>query len=99
MSPLGLPVIALSGTPAAVQPAMRFSLKGLFCWYLQGFVVRTLALVPMEYPLLPMAIADAVSQVKVEPQSCICPRESYTCRAYAVTGMSWTSEVLEKSAR
>ena len=39
-------------------------------------------------------MGGAVSQVKVEPQSCICPKESYTCRAYAVTGMSWSTEVI-----
>ena len=41
-----------------------------------------------------ISIADAVSQVTVEPQSCICPRESYTCRAYAFTGMGWSTEVI-----
>ena len=49
--------------------------------------MRTLAL-PMN---IGISIAGAVSQVAVEPQSCICPRESYTCRAY---GMSWSTEVI-----
>ena len=52
--------------------------------------MRNLAL-PMNNGI---SIADAVSQVTVEPQSCICPKESYTCRAYAVTGMSWSTEVI-----
>ena len=30
----------------------------------------------------------------MEPRSCICPEQSYTCRAYDVTGMSWKSEAL-----
>ena len=28
----------------------------------------------------------------VTPQGCICPKQNYTCRAYDVTGMSWSRE-------
>ena len=32
------------------------------------------------------------STVIVTPQGCICPKQNYTCRAYDVTGMNWSSE-------
>ena len=32
--------------------------------------------------------------VTVEPHSCICPSQSYICRADSVLGMGWTSDLL-----
>ena len=34
----------------------------------------------------------------VEPHSCICPNQSYICRAYNVSGMSWSSAQTERIA-
>ena len=31
--------------------------------------------------------------VTVEPSSCICPNQSYTCRADSVIGMTWISDI------
>ena len=35
--------------------------------------------------------------VTVEPHSCICPSQSYTCRADSILGMTWNSSMLTET--
>ena len=38
----------------------------------------------------------AMVDVTVEPHSCICPSQNYTCQADFVIGMEWQSDVLSE---
>ena len=38
----------------------------------------------------------AMVDVTVEPHSCICPSQNYTCQADLVIGMEWQSDVLSE---